>query len=90
MANRKAPALEAAHNEVKRLWIAMCEHDGIQPGANFVVFSDQNPYAAAYNEAMTIWMRLRKAQKARAARRDAIESLGMKEVRGALGGGYIE
>ena len=31
-----------------------------------------------------------KARMSRAARRDAIESLGMREVRGALGGKYIE
>ena len=65
---RKAPKLEAARAEVKRL----C------------------PFLAEYNKAMGVYQKLRKAQKNRAARRDAIASLGMKEVRGALGGRYIE
>lgn len=87
---RKAPKLEAARAEVKRLWVLMCQHDGVPTNSGFVVFSPTNPYAGAYNAAMTLFMRLRKARENRAARRDAIASLGMKEVRGALGGRYIE
>lgn len=26
-------------------WLKACEHDGIDPKAMFVVFSDDNPYA---------------------------------------------
>ena len=85
----KAPKLEAARAEVKRLWLALCEHDNMVPSA-FVIPSSDNPFLAEYNKAMGVYQKLRKAQKNRAARRDAIASLGMKEVRGALGGRYIE
>jgi hypothetical protein len=37
---------------VKNLWNKMCAHDGIDPKSTFVVFSDSNPFSAAYNEAM--------------------------------------
>jgi hypothetical protein len=37
---------------VKNLWYKMCAHDGIDPKSTFVVFSDSNPFSAAYNEAM--------------------------------------
>jgi len=29
---------------VKRTWESACKHDGIDPAASFVVFSDDNPY----------------------------------------------
>ena len=87
---RKSPKLEAARAEMKRLWLALCEHDGVAPSALFISFSNSNPFFDDYNKAMGAYQRLRKAQQKRAARRDAIASLGMKEVRGALGGRYIE
>ena len=37
---------------VRQLWVKMCEHDGIDPGAMFIVFSDDNPYTPFYNKAM--------------------------------------
>lgn len=37
---------------VKNLWNKMCAHDKVDPKGNFVVFSDANPFAAEYNEAM--------------------------------------
>lgn len=36
---------------VKNLWNKMCAHDKIDPKSNFVVFSANNPFTAAYNEA---------------------------------------
>ena len=37
---------------VRRCWKSMCEHDGIDPGASFVVFSDDNPFQPYYNKAL--------------------------------------
>lgn len=87
---RKSPKLEAARAEVKRLWTLACKYDGIAPDAKFVSLSPLNPFSSEYNDAVAYFQRLLAAQQKRAARRDAIASLGMKEVRGALGGRYIE
>lgn len=38
--------------QVKMLWNKMCRHDGIDPQAQFVVFSDSNPFQCDYNDAM--------------------------------------
>ena len=37
---------------IRQLWVKMCEHDGIDPNASFVLFSDDNPYTPFYNNAM--------------------------------------
>lgn len=87
---KAAPKLEAARSEVARLWRLGCMHDNIGTANTFVVWSSTNPYSTEYNAAVKTFLRLKKARMERAARRDAIESLGMKEVRGALGGRYIE
>ena len=39
-------------NTVGSIWLKMCEHDGIDPTATFVVFSDDNPYKVFYNSAL--------------------------------------
>lgn len=87
---RKAPKLEALRTQLDALWLEAVTYDGIEPGAKFVVFSEHNPHMAEYHKLMPEFLRLRKARQFRALRRDAIASLGMKEVRGALGGRYIE
>lgn len=38
---------------VKKVWEAMCKHDGIDPDSRFVVFSDDNPYTQFWNSALT-------------------------------------
>ena len=38
---------------VKQSWLKACEHDGIDPTAAFIVFSDNNPFMPFYNKAMT-------------------------------------
>lgn len=38
---------------VRAVWVSMCKHDGIDPDAKFVVFSDDNPYKQFYNNALT-------------------------------------
>lgn len=37
---------------VKQLWVKACEFDGIDPTSKFVVFSDSNPWAKKYNQAL--------------------------------------
>jgi hypothetical protein len=90
MSNRPTPRLDAARANVRKLWIQMCEHDRVPTDSRFVVFTDLNPFFAEYQIAVRTWQQLRKAQETRKARKEAIASLGMKEVRGALGGRYIE
>ncbi len=43
--------IEAGVNTVRQLWAKCCEHDGIEPSAKFVVWSDDNPYVKFYNQA---------------------------------------
>ena len=42
--------LDELIRESKRLWIAACEHDGIDPTSMFVVFSDDNPFEVERQE----------------------------------------
>ena len=44
---------------VATLWDAACKHDGIDPTSKFVCWSDSNPYAASYNDAMGRLLELR-------------------------------
>ena len=44
---------------VANLWDAACKHDGIHPASTFVVWSDSNPYAKSYNDAMGLLLELR-------------------------------
>src|SRR6266436_9855979 len=39
---------------VKNLWNQMCKHDNIDPKSTFVTFSESNPIAKEYNEAMAV------------------------------------
>jgi len=47
---------ERLRREVKAAWLQACEVDGIDPLAQFVVFSN-SVEAAAYNELMGIYLR---------------------------------
>jgi hypothetical protein len=87
---RKAPKIMLLRTQLNQLWLAALQHDGIEPGAKFVVLSKDNPFMPEYRKLMKEFLRLKKARQIRANRKAAIESLGMKEVRGALGGRYIE
>lgn len=86
----KPTKIQEAKAEVKRLWILMCEEEGIPTNAIFVGFTSAGRYSAEYNVAIRKYQKLLRAKQTRDARKDAIASLGMKEVRGALGGRYIE
>ncbi len=48
--------------EVKELWNKMCEWDKVPPDSKFVEFSDDNPYAKEYNEAIGKLLRLKQFQ----------------------------
>lgn len=93
--------IEALMEDRTRLWLAACEADGIDPKASFVVFSDGNAAAKEHNAAVTELLALiekrnraiqdkaakaLKAARARRLRRMAVESLGLKKVRGAVTG----
>jgi hypothetical protein len=74
-------------------WAAACAHDGISPDSNFVVFSDDNPHTAEHNRLMGEFIKIRNriAHNAnRRARHEAMTSLGLNRVKGALGGVYYE
>lgn len=86
-------AYNAAQAEVKRLWNLMCSADGVNPASKFVVFANSNPYAVPYNEAMTTFQKIRKQIKKNEARRlrhAILTEMGLKRVKGALGGTYYE
>lgn len=42
-------------NTVAVCWRRACEEDGIDPTAQFVVFSEDNKFAAFYNNAVQQW-----------------------------------
>ena len=44
--------MKTLHRKVRTLWAKACAHDGIDPAAKFVTWSDDNPYEKAYNAAM--------------------------------------
>ncbi len=48
--------------KVKELWNKMCEWDKVPPDSKFVEFSDDNPYAKKYNEAIGKLLRLKQFQ----------------------------
>lgn len=82
--------------DVQAAWIKACEADKIDPLSKFVVFSNTTE-AAAYNELMGMYLRelakYRKQIKRNQARRErhaALTGLGLKRVKGALGGVYYE
>lgn len=53
---------------IEALWNKACDHDGIEHIAKFVIFSENNPWAVKYNEAMDAFMK-RLEKRVRCARR---------------------
>ena len=41
---------------VRAAWASACKHDGIDPAASFVVFSDDNPFIPFHARAMTEYL----------------------------------
>lgn len=88
---REALALQEAR--VRGFWFLMCEADGISPDSKFVVFSEKNPYHAEHNDAVRELFTMRKRFAKNASRRErhaVLTGMGLKRVRGALGGVYYE
>ena len=82
--------------DVETKWIAACEADGIDIASKFVVFTDTLA-ARQYNEAMGLFLKARQKyhnqlnrNRARREQHAALTSLGLKRVKGALGGVYYE
>ncbi len=63
--------------EIGELWVKACEHDGIEPGAKFVCFSDDNPFMAEYNKKMKTyqWVKKIDANLVAKSKRDAVREL---------------
>lgn len=79
--------------EVKRLWNLMCDLKGIERDSTFVVFAPSDPLQVEYNNAMHAYQVALHNERKNAARRERHEvltSMGLKRVRGALGGVYYE
>lgn len=88
--------LEQLRREVKAAWLGACKADGISEDTKFAVFSNTTE-AAAYNELMGLYLQAVRVEKkriaknaARRGRHAAMTSLGLKRVKGALGGVYYE
>ena len=93
MNSKEAAVLNAARIEIKHLWVAACEADGIPGDSKFAIFSDANAAAVTHNAAMLEFMELRNKIIRNANRRErhaTLKSLGLKRVKGALGGVYFE
>jgi hypothetical protein len=82
--------------DVQSAWLAACEADRIDPMSKFVVFTNTTE-AAAYNELMGLFLKAVRAYKAqikrnqdRRERTSMLKDLGVKRVKGALGGTYYE
>lgn len=82
-----------AKKRIKELWVLACANDGIDPTTTCVIFSNSNPAAVVYNTAMGAYFDLVKRIKKNKARRDrhaTLTDLGLKCVKGSLGGVYYE
>lgn len=51
----------AAHRKV---WESACKHDGIDPDAKFVVFSDDNPFTQFLGPALQLYQETKAAYEA--------------------------
>jgi hypothetical protein len=82
--------------EVQAAWRKACNADGINHDSKFVVFTNTIE-AAVYNELMCVYQNEVLAYHAqmdrnayRRERTQMIADMGLKRVRGALGGTYVE
>lgn len=93
LTKKEAADLNANQALVRATWAAACEFDGISPDSRFVVFSNTNPHATRHNELMGEFLKLRNRIARNATHRErhaAMTSLGLKRVKGSLGGVYYE
>lgn len=93
MTTKEANQLNAAKAAVRESWIHACSHDGIAQHEKFVVFSNDNPFAVEHNTRMLAFMKLRNRIAHNVNRRErhaTLVSLGLKRVKGNLGGTFYE
>ena len=46
---------EVLRQNMRLLWAQACVWEGVHPSQRFVVFSSDNPYSGAYDEAFKQW-----------------------------------
>lgn len=46
--------------EIRRLWVEMCNHDGIDEDEKFCCFSDNNPFKDRYDHKMKMYLAIRR------------------------------
>ena len=93
MTQKEANQLNEKMVEVEAAWIKACAATGVPAYAKFVVFYQSTPESIEYNRLMGEFFALRKRIARNAARRErhtAMTDLGLKRVKGALGGVYYE
>ena len=93
MTQKESSQLNAKMMEVKAAWIKACAAAGVPADSKFVVFDQSTPESIEYNRLMGEFFALRKRIARNAARRErhtAMTDLGLKRVKGALGGVYYE
>ena len=93
MTTKEANQLNAAQNEVREWWRLACNRENIPFDSKFVVFSADNIYVPYHTTAMANFMKLRNRIARNVARRadhGAMTDLGLKRVKGNLGGTYYE
>jgi hypothetical protein len=88
-------AVQVAQAEVSRIWRLMCLEAGVGTDSKFVVFPEEveQKYGSEHRLAFNALCRAIKAEKVNKARRDrhaAMSDMGLKRVKGALGGTYYE
>lgn len=70
MTQKEADKLKALKAEAERIWNLACEHDHIEPTGSFVIFSHDNPYTDAHNNATDAFFKERNLVARRVVRRN--------------------
>lgn len=93
LTSKEAKLLNDKKAEVRSAWAAACVEANVPTDTKFVVFSNASDLAKRHNELMDEYFKLLNRIKKNVARRErhaAYTDLGLKRVKGALGGVYYE
>jgi hypothetical protein len=93
MTQKEANQLNEAKAKVLAQWREACFTQGVPADSKFVVFADTNEAAKEHNRLMGEFFALRNRIARNIARRErhaAMKDLGLKRVKGSLGGAYYE
>jgi hypothetical protein len=91
--NKEANQLNNAKLAVRQAWAAACLEAGVPTDTKFVVFNNASDLAKRHNELMGEFFKLRNRIQRNMNRRDrhaVMSDMGLKRVKGALGGTYYE